>query len=139
MLKYIFLKPQIFIFLKKRRNSKYIRILAICNIQFFLYIFVKTQTTQLNQVSQLKKKQTVHMPIPEFTWSLKQFESFQLKFNVWNKSAHYSQKKNTSPYAPKKQGSETETYNRSHAPLPILFLIFKQMPCSFHIAGKNTY
>jgi hypothetical protein len=38
----------------------------------------------------------------------------------------------------KQQSSETETYNRSHAPPLILVLIFKQMPCSFHTAGKNT-
>jgi len=36
--------------------------------------FVKTQTTQLNQVSQLKK-QTVHIYIPKFVGSLKQFKS----------------------------------------------------------------
>jgi hypothetical protein len=36
--------------------------------------FVETQTTQLNQVSQLKK-QTVHIYIPKFVGSLKQFKS----------------------------------------------------------------
>ena len=63
----------------------------------FFYIFFYQNTSIAKQ-----KKNKPYTSIPKFTGSLKQFKSsnrdpaFQLKFKVWNKSAHHSKKKHNS-------------------------------------------
>ena len=106
------------------------------------YISIKTQTTQLNQVSQLKKNRThVYSRIHKLkTIQIQQQNpAFQLKFKVWNKLSITLKKKKTQDCMHQKpQSSKTETYNRSHAPPLILFSIFKQITCSF-LHGRKEY
>ena len=68
--------------------------MAVCNTQKHFF----SQNASIAK----KKKNKPYTYIPKFTGSLNQFKSsnrdlaFQLKFKVWNKSAHYSKKKHKS-------------------------------------------
>jgi hypothetical protein len=112
------------------------------HIKKFLYFRQNINNAIKPSITILKKPYTCIFQNSQEAWNnsnlAPETQHFELKLTS-ETSLPITLKKIQARTHQKQQSSETETYNRSRDPPPILFLIMKQMPCSFHTAVKNTY